>query len=125
MAATVTLGSRTTTGALDTTGLNSGNLTNSFTSRVLAVNTSYCELYHMIVQNVPSGASATIYLNNKPWGFVYPLNGSEWDPQQPMVLHPGDQVDFCWTAANGTTPLPQVTAWLRYDPSLEQVFGLT
>ncbi len=113
----ISLGSRVVTAALDQTGLNTGNYSNSFTPAVLNVNVSYFEIYHMVVTQVMAGAQATIYLNNKNFGFCYPNIGAEWNPAQPLLLNPADELDFCWNVtASGTPPL--VTAYLRYDPSI-------
>jgi hypothetical protein len=113
------LGSRgPNTAATDTTGLNTGNYTNSFTPAALATNVPYFEIYHMIVSNVPIGANAQIVVNNKSWGFTNPLIGSEWDPSQPLLMNPTDEIDFLWSiAASGQAPL--VTVWLRYDPVIQ------
>ncbi len=112
----VPLGSRTVSAALDTTGLNGGNYSNSFTPAIINVNVPYCEVYHMVVTNVPSG-QATIYINNKFYGFCYPNIGSEWNPAQPILLNPSDEIDFCWTiVASGQAPI--VTIYLRYDPAI-------
>jgi hypothetical protein len=112
------LGSRTVTASRDTTGQNTGNYTSAFTSAVFNVNQPYFEIYHMVVQNVPIGANAQIVVNNKPWGFTYPLQGSEWNPAQPLLLNPSDELDFLWSiAASGTAPV--VTVWLRYDPAIQ------
>lgn len=115
------LGSRgPNTGASDSTGLNTGNFTNAFTPAILATNVPYFEIYHMIVTNVPVGANAQIVVNNKPWGFTYPLFGSEWDPSQPLLMNPTDEIDFLWNVlASGTPPL--VTVWLRYDPLIQPI----
>lgn len=113
----ISLGSRTVAAALDTTGLNNGNYSNSFTPAVLNTNVSYYEVYHMVVTSVPGGAQAIIYINNKFYGFCYPNVGSEWNPAQPILMNPADEIDFCWNiAAAGTAPL--VTAYLRYDPDI-------
>ena len=114
----ISLGSRTVTAALDTTGLNTGNYTNSFTPAVLNTNVAYYEVYHMVVTSVPAG-QATIYINNKFYGFCYPNVGSEWNPAQPILLNPADEIDFCWSIATGTKPI--VTAYLRYDPDINQL----
>jgi hypothetical protein len=113
------LGSRGPNIALaDSTGLNSGNYTNAFTPATLATNVAFFEIYHMIVANVPVGANAQIVVNNKPWGFTNPLFGSEWDPAQPLLMNPTDEIDFLWSiAASGQAP--QVTIWLRYDPIIQ------
>lgn len=113
----VSLGSRPITAELDTTGLNVGNYTNAFTPNNLVINIPFYEIYHMVVNQVPLGAQATLYVNNKVYGFCYPNFGSEWNPAQPMLMNPGDELDFCWNIpASGQAPL--VTVYVRYDPVL-------
>lgn len=107
----------TTTATADQTGKNTGNLTNAFTTSEMP-RCAWFEVYHMVVTNVPAGAQAQISIGNKLWGFTYPLGGSEWDPQQPMLLQNGQEVYFLWSVADTVTPPPIVTMWLRYDPSL-------
>lgn len=112
------LGSRVVTATRDTTGLNGGNYTCAFPDNILNVSLAYFEVYHIIVENVPVGANARIVINNQSWGFTYPVQGSEWNPPQPMQLVHGDELDFLWSiAASGQAP--KVTVWLRYDPILQ------
>jgi hypothetical protein len=112
------LGSRYTVAAKDQTGLNAGNLTNAFTDSIVGIKIAQFEVYHMVVTNVPGNAMASIYIGARQWGFTNPLSGSEWDPSQPMLLNPGQELDFLWDLAATGTVLPQVTAWYRYDPTL-------
>ena len=110
--------------AADTTGLNTGNYTTAFTPAVLACNVAFYEIYHMVVTNVPVGANAQIIVNNKPYGFTYPLFGSEWNPAQPLLMNPTDEIDFLWSiAASGQAP--QITVYLRYDPVIQPVSRVT
>jgi hypothetical protein len=106
-----------TTAGPDTTGKNTGNLTNAFTTAITP-RVSWYECYHIVITNVPSGASATINIGNKLWDFTFPVSGAAWDPSQPMLLQAGQEIYFLWTAASNSTPLPIVVMWLRYDPSL-------
>jgi hypothetical protein len=108
----------TTTAAADQTGKNTGNLTNAFTSAEMPNGCAWFECFHMVVTNVPPGASAEIMIGSKLWGFTYPLGGSEWDPEQPMLLQAGQEVYFLWSVVSSTTPQPTITMWLRYDPTL-------
>ena len=116
----ISLGNRPLIASLDTTGLNPGNYTNAFTPAIMAVFYPYVEIYHMVVNGVPGGAQATIYLNNKFYGFCFPNVGSEWNPAQPILLNPGDELDFCWNIA-AAGPAPTATIYLRYDPAIQGV----
>jgi hypothetical protein len=112
------LGSRVVTASLDQTGLNTGNYTAAFTPAALNVNVPYFEIYHMVVTSVPVGAQATIDINNKIYGFCYPNIGSEWNPAQPILMSPTDEIDFLWNIA-ATGPPPMTTIYLRYDPLID------
>lgn len=103
--------------AADTTGSNAGNWTTAVTSDLLGIHVPVFECYHMVVDQVPAGASARITIGVKPWGFTSPDAGSEWDPNQPMLLTPGQDIYFYWSAAASGTP-PRVTLWFRYDAAM-------
>lgn len=94
-------------------GNNPGNWTTFLTADVLGVKVAVYEIFHMVVMSVPAGASARIFVGTRPWGFVQPLSGSEWDPAQPLLLRQGQEVFFYWSVGSGTAP--QVTVWPRYD----------
>ena len=114
----IALGPRTVTAAKDQTGLNTGNLTTAFTARALSQTVAQYECYHIVVTNVPAGASGQVYINATQYGFTFPGGGggSEWDPQQPMLLNSGMELDILWTTSATNPPsLPLCTAWFRYD----------
>ena len=114
----ITLGSREVVSALDTTGQNTGNYTAWFSAQVLGINVPYFELYHAVVTDVPSGATAQINLNAAEWSFTAPgFGGSEWDPSQPLLMRPSDEIFFFWSVGTGTAPV--VTCWFRYDTSIQ------
>lgn len=123
MATYLPLGSRTVTAAADTTGFNAGNLTSQFTQGAFNVDVPYFECYHIAITGVPAGAVADIRINGQRWGFTAPgLAGSaaagagtEVEYAAGMLLRPGDEVDFFWSAAAAATPEPAITLWLRYD----------
>jgi hypothetical protein len=69
------------------------------------------------VTSVPAGGQAQIYVNTQLYSFTYPNGGSEWDPAQPLLLRPGDEIDFQWNIAIGGTA-PVVTAWFRFDTGI-------
>lgn len=119
------LGARSAKGAADTTGNNAGNWTVQFTPQVINVNTPHFELYKLVVKGAAASATFNVYVNTNQWDTaVYAVNNS-WDPQQPLLLTPGDTVFFYYSSASSDGNQPQVTAWFRYDPALTQVFGIT
>jgi len=105
---------------LDNTGFNPGNFTNAFTSDKINIRIANFECYHMVVTNAPFGGAATVQIGTRPYSFTQPFGGSEWDPQQPMLLNPGQDVYFLWNVAVAgfTGPPPLVTMYFRYDPAL-------
>jgi hypothetical protein len=110
------LGNRSVTAAEDTTGQNPGNWTNDFSASVLGVSVPQFEVYRGVVTNSPAGGSAVIQAGIRELSFTAPGlgGGSEWDPSQPPILLPGQDLYFFWNiAASGTAPV--VTLWLRYD----------
>lgn len=103
----------------DQSGFNTGNWTTSFNSSVLqGLNVPVFELYHMVVQSAPAGASAVLgFSPGLSWGFTAPgvgqgseyhLSGSGW------ILRPSTEFYLFWTAAATGVP-PLVTAWFRFD----------
>ena len=113
----ITLGSRSLISAADTTGRNPGAYTGYFTSQILSLNVPQYELYHAVVTSVPSGATASVFLNTDEWSFTAPgFGGSEWDPEQPLLMRPGDELFFFWSTGTGTPPA--ITCWFRYDDEL-------
>jgi hypothetical protein len=70
----------------------------------------------------PVGASVLVMINRQPWNFVLQGWQNYDDPQQPMELQSGDEVQFAWTVAatagpytpsGGNNVQPVVTMWLR------------
>jgi hypothetical protein len=115
-----TLGSRTVTAAIDT-GRNTGLWTAVFNDQILAINENPFEIYHIYIATtqllnwsaVPLFGQFQVWINGNPWDNVPFTANNSWDPSQPMILHPGDEVDFYFSFS--TTPAPIVTAWLRYN----------
>jgi hypothetical protein len=111
------LGSRSVVATTDTTGFNAGNWTNSFTSAVININVANYEMYHAVITSAPAGAQATVQVDAQIYSFSFPLFGSEWDPQQPLLLQPGREIYFLWNITASGTP-PQVNCYFRYDPTV-------
>lgn len=125
MADYITLGSRSVTAVADTTGRNKGNYTNAFTPGVLAVDVPYFEAYHALFTSAQLLAQVTVWINGAQWSFAAAGygGGAEWDPVNPMLLRPGDEVYFFWNTASSVTTAPIVTLWLRYDAALQANAG--
>ena len=104
----------------DTTGRNSGNLTNAFTVNILGTMPPVYEWYRANIapadpkQNLVP-APCLIYAQRTLVSFTYPAGGSEWDPSQPIPLFDGYELFFFWQLASSTTPVPVVTVFFRYD----------
>lgn len=114
------IGSRIKTAAADTTGQNAGNYTASFAQADWSATWPAFECARIIVTNIPVMTQFTISLNAKTWDTA---NGgfnslTTWDATNPLLLIPGDQLDFLFSLATTTTPAPVVTMWLRVDVSL-------
>lgn len=114
----ITLGSKQVTATADTTGLNTGNWTNAFTHAILGANVPYYEIYSMSVVNVPVSGSLVAYVNNRVRTSARLFGNSEWDPSQPILMTPDDELFIAWAAAAAGTA-PVATAWLRYDPAVQ------
>lgn len=108
----------------DKTGVNTGNLTNAFTTGVLGTMPPVWEWYRATVATRTPGQTFTpapcnIYVDmSRPVSFTYPVGGTEWDPSQPIQLRQGNELYFFWGLASSSTPVPVVTLFLRYDADL-------
>jgi hypothetical protein len=106
--------------AIDTTGLNLGFLTMQAGPSQLLVKVGQFEIWHMVLTNVPAGASARIFYNaQRPFGFCFPqLGGSEWWGRLPM--RQSDTLYFLWNLASSTAPAsyPTLTCYMQYDNTL-------
>lgn len=116
MAGYVGLGARLLEAKADNTGQNPGNYTTVFTSAVLAVNVAWFEVYAAVAEYVPPGATARIYVGVYARSYAQFGPGGEWDPTQPVLLQPGQELYFYWSTATSLPGRPpKVTLWLRYD----------
>jgi hypothetical protein len=93
-----------------------------FTPQVININVSRFECYKLIVTGAAATATFNVFVNTYQWDTaVYAVNNS-WDPQQPLLLTPGDTLYFYYSSASSDGHQPTITAWFRYDPSLTQVY---
>lgn len=114
----ITLGSKQVTAALDTTGLNTGNWTNAFTIAVLGAKVPYYEIYSITVIDLSGVNTINAYVNNRIRTAAKLFGNAEWDPSQPILMTPDDELYLCWqVAATGTPPI--CTAWMRFDPAIQ------
>ena len=119
-----TLGSRTATGALDTTGQNPGNWTVQFPPNLLSVTVTEFEVYKMIVTGGAPRATFNVFVDVHQWDVaVYAVNNS-WDPQQPLLMRFGETLLFFYSDPASDGFQPTITIWLRYEVSIAGgIFG--
>lgn len=110
----VGLGSRWKDASLDTTGDNTGNWTTIFNPDDIAVKVPWFELYRGVASNVPPGTILTVRVGIQLISAVELGQIGEWDPTQPPLLQPAQELRFYWSAQAMGTP-PRMTIWLRYD----------
>lgn len=114
----ITLGWRgPVTGVADNTGNNKGNWTISFTPDVINVNVSQFEIYHMVVKGA-NNTTLTVFVDGGQWDVATYGTLNAWDPEQPLIMRPGQTLYFYYSdpVSDGTPPV--ATIWLRYDPSI-------
>jgi hypothetical protein len=118
----ITLGSRgPVTGTPDTTGLNPGNWTISFTPDIINVNVfTQFEVYKMVVKGAP-GTTFDVYVESKQWDTAIYGTKNSWDPQQPLIMRPGETLSFLYSDPVTDNSPPKAWIWLRYDPQLTGV----
>lgn len=110
----VRLGPRPKTAAPDTTGNNAGKYTTAYTQGDLAITVPYFEVYQIGVTG-GLGSEFQVFINTQLWNAVPTGFQNSYDPSQPIILEPGDELFFYWNlAVSGNTP-PQTTLWLRAD----------
>jgi hypothetical protein len=104
--------------AADTTGQNTGNLTITFKPTLMGVWLSEFVIYHMVLENLTIGAQAKILLNANTYGYFGPATGAGREWFGSLYMKSGDELDFLFNLASSTTPVPALTAYVIYDPSL-------
>jgi hypothetical protein len=119
-----TLGSRSATGAADTTGQNTGNWTVQFPPNTINVQVTQFEVYKIVVTGAAQTATFNVFVDAKQWDTsVYATNNS-WDPSQPLLMRFGETLYFFYSTVSSDGHQPTVTIWLRHDVALSQVFGV-
>jgi hypothetical protein len=116
------LGWRTQYGAADTTGNNPGKWTVAFPSNIINVNVAIAEVYKIATVGAAQGATFNVYINNALWDVAVYAAQNAWDPQQPLLIRPGDAVYFYYSSLATDGHQPVVTMHLRWEKSLS-LFG--
>lgn len=104
------------TGAADTTGLNTGNWTVSFTTDILSCTVPEFEIYKIVVKGA-ANTTFDVYVENKQWDTAIYGQLNSWDPQQPLVMRPGQSLFFLYSDPVTDNTPPVITIWMRYDSS--------
>lgn len=112
------LGTRKATGAADTTGNNPGKWTVVFGPADLATNLAFYEVYHAVISGA-AGSTMTWFVDNKQWEVTAAGDINSWDPNQPLLMIPGQSLYFYWSDPVTDNTPPTVTLWLRYDPAIQ------
>lgn len=114
----ITLGARgPVTGAADFSGHNPGNWTAAFTPAILSVTTTQFEVYKMIVKGA-ANSTFDVFVDFWQWDTAVYGTKNSWDPQQPLIMRPGQTLYFCYSDPVTDGSPPVVSIWLRYDPSV-------
>lgn len=111
------LGSRRAVGAVDQTGNNPGKWTIAFTPAQLNVNVPQYEVYKIVVHGAVN-SSFTVYIENNQWDLAVFGDDNSWDPNEPMILIPGQSLYFYYSDPTSDNTPPNATIWLRYDPGV-------
>lgn len=115
------IGPRAQTATADTTEQNPGKYTNHWQAPDLDVDIPFFEVHHIVIENANVLDSVTFKIGSNSYTVAVAGFGGvmEWDPVNPMLLRPGDEVYAFWTTASSVTPAPKVTLWLRFDSELD------
>lgn len=114
----IPLGYRPVNAAADTTGQNAGNWTAVFESTVMRIQQPVFECYHLYVKSpalVGQSTTADMLLNGGFWETTLIGQRNSWDPNQPLLMTPGDTMYVFFNVPTSTTPAPIVYAWFRYE----------
>lgn len=101
-------------GQPDTTGNNLGNWTVTFDPAAIAVNQNPFIVYKIVVQGAP-GSTFTVFVDNRQWDAVQVGQINSWDPNQPLLMQPGQTLFFYYSDPISDGTPPTVTIWLAYE----------
>jgi hypothetical protein len=109
------------TAALDSTGQNTGNLTNLFVPTNLGLWMSQFVIYHMVLENLTLACSARIVQNANTYGYFGPATGTGREWFGTLYMKSSDELKFFWNIAPNGPPVtnaPGLTCYVVYDPDL-------
>lgn len=114
----IPLGARPVNAAADTTGLNKGNWTAVIGHETIGVTVPVFELYHLYLTSptlVGQATTATVRINLDEWDITLIGQANSWDPSQPPLLGPGDDVFILFNVPTSNRTVPTAYAWFRYE----------
>lgn len=114
----VPLGFRPATVGADTTGLNAGNYTATFDAQVMGIQVPVFEMYHLYLTApvlATGQTTATVMINRGYWDVTLIGQANSWDPSQPPLLGPGDDVFILFNVPTSNRTVPTAYAWFRYE----------
>jgi hypothetical protein len=75
------------------------------------------EVYHSSVASVP-GATFSRFIELYQWDAGIYGNSNTDDPNEPMIVRPGQSIYFFFSYPAAIATPPTMTVWLRYDTGL-------
>jgi hypothetical protein len=114
----IPLGARPATGVPDTTGQNTGNWTCTLDHSMIGVSQPVFELYHLYIESPALAGqftTAKVLLNVYKWDVTLIGQANSWDPSQPLLMTPGDDLHVIFNVPTSTTPPPTIVGWFRYQ----------
>lgn len=114
------LGARPVTATADSTGLNPGNWTAVLPADIINISVPVFEMYHMFISaptlGVGQQSNARVRWNQYFWDATLVAQLNSWDPSQPMLLQPGDEISVLFNVPTTSNPAPMITCYFRYQP---------
>jgi hypothetical protein len=75
------------------------------------------EVYKMIVAGA-NNTTFNVFVDFWQWDTGVYGTQNAWDPNQPLLMAPGQTLYFCYSDAVTDHDPPTATVWLRYDPAV-------
>lgn len=107
------------TATLDTTLNNPGNWTIVADPQHLNSKVAQAEIYQIGIDG-PIGSSFRLFRNTHLWNAVNQGWQNSYDPQQALIIRPGDTLFFYWSMGPPNLPVPTAKLWIRFDTDLTE-----